>query len=93
MYILRKKNSFFQKYLISLYNKYIVFEHLVKSRRSLHPGQLQRSSLQMLHLLSQTQTLLLDLFLLTRPQMAPQTLDKEAAHSPETGQTSPHPSL
>ena len=37
--------------------------------------RLHRSSLQMLHLLSQTQTRLLPLFLLTYPQMAPQTLD------------------
>ena len=43
---------------------------------------------------SQTQMLLLDLFLLTYPQMAPQTLDsKETANSPKTGQTSPIPTL
>ena len=44
------------------------------------------------NLLSQTHTLLLDLFLLTYPGMTPQTLDsKETANSPKTGQTSPIP--
>ena len=43
--------------LFSTYNN--VFQHPIKSRCLLHSGQIQRNSLQMLHLLSQTQTLLL----------------------------------
>jgi hypothetical protein len=75
--------SFSQTYLIffSTYNN--VFQHLVKSRHLLHTGHIRRSKLQMLHLQ------LLDLFLLTYLQMAPQTLDSKETANSKTRQTSP----
>lgn len=56
-----------------------------KSRCLLHPGQLQRSNLDVQSPL--TQMLLLDLFLLTYPQMVLQTLDNNETANSKTGQT------
>jgi hypothetical protein len=86
---LKKKFPFSQTYLILFPTYNNNFQHLVKSRHLLHPGELQRATFRypLRH-----KHFLLDLFLLTYPQKAPQTLDsKEAANSPKIGQTSPIP--
>ena len=52
----------------------------------------REATLRCSNLLSQTQTLLLNLFLLISPQMVLQTLDsKEPDNSPKTGPTFPYP--
>ena len=90
MYILRKHFSFSQTYLIlfSTYNN--VFQHLVKSRRLLHLGYLQRSNLQLL------QSPLTDTHASTEPIPSDLSSDgstdpdsKETVNSPKTGQTIP----